>query len=41
MTWIGWKWPPSGWMKLNIDGSVIGETGPTGAGGVLRDALGN
>ena len=41
MTWIGWKWPPSGLMKLNTDGSVIGETGLAGAGGILRDALGN
>ena len=41
MTWIGWKRPPSSWMKLNTDGSVIGETGPAGAGGILRDALGN
>ena len=28
-------------MKLNTNGSVIGETGPVGADGVLKDALGN
>ena len=39
MVWLGWHCPPSGWMKLNIDGSVT-KTGTAGVGGVLRDAIG-
>ncbi|KAK2639903.1 hypothetical protein Ddye_027698 [Dipteronia dyeriana] len=35
MEWI----PPTGdYLKFNVDGSVIGKPGPTGIGGVLRDA---
>ncbi|CAI0402618.1 unnamed protein product [Linum tenue] len=32
---IGWKPPPEGWMKLNVDGASSGNPGPAGAGGTL------
>ncbi|XP_042964017.1 uncharacterized protein LOC122298309 [Carya illinoinensis] len=37
---IRWKRPPQDWMKLNSDGSSLGNPGPAGAGGVIRDSLG-
>ncbi|XP_042958232.1 uncharacterized protein LOC122293851 [Carya illinoinensis] len=37
---IRWKRPPQDWMKLNSDGSSLGNLGPAGAGGVIRDSLG-
>ena len=37
---ITWVMPPSGCVKLNIDGSSLGNPGPSGAGGVLRDSDG-
>ncbi|KAI3463155.1 hypothetical protein Pfo_019818 [Paulownia fortunei] len=36
-----WKKPQIGWFKLNTDGAAKGETGQAGAGGVIRDHLGN
>ena len=39
--WITWAMPPSGNVKLNIDGSSLGNPGPSGARGVLRDSDGN
>jgi ribonuclease HI len=36
-TLIGWKPPPLSFIKLNTDGSVSGNPGQAGAGGVLRD----
>ncbi|KAI3474487.1 hypothetical protein Pfo_029397 [Paulownia fortunei] len=36
-----WKRPQVGWFKLNTDGAAKGETGQAGAGGVIRDHLGN
>ena len=38
---ICWEKPPEGWMKLNTDGSAIGNPGPTGCGGVIRDKNGH
>ena len=37
---IGWSPPPTGFVKLNSDGSAFGNPGSTGAGGVLRDCSG-
>ncbi|CAL1360456.1 unnamed protein product [Linum trigynum] len=34
---IGWKAPPSGWRKLNVDGAANQNLGIAGAGGVLGD----
>lgn len=31
---------PEGWMKLNTDGSSIGNLGMAGCGGVIRDDRG-
>ncbi|XP_027155749.1 uncharacterized protein LOC113756179 [Coffea eugenioides] len=38
--WVTWVMPPSGCVKLNIDGSSLGNPGPSGTGGVLRDSDG-
>ncbi|CAL1399438.1 unnamed protein product [Linum trigynum] len=35
---VGWKPPPAGWRKLNVDGAANGSQCIAGAGGVLRDA---
>ncbi|CAL9028538.1 unnamed protein product, partial [Prunus brigantina] len=37
---LAWVPPEVGVVKLNIDGSRKGSTGAIGAGGVLRDHLG-
>lgn len=37
---VGWTPPPPGWHKLNTNGSGMGNPGATGAGGVLRNSLG-
>ncbi|CAL1407041.1 unnamed protein product [Linum trigynum] len=37
---IGWKLPPPGWWKLNVDGASNGNPGVAGAGGVLRGSDG-
>lgn len=34
---ICWEKPPEGWMKLNTDGSAIGNPSPAGCGGAIRD----
>ena len=39
--YIGWKYPAEGWIKLNIDGCSKGNPGLAGAGGVIRDHMGN
>lgn len=39
--YIGWDLPPQGYFKLNVGGSVKRHTGYAGAGGLLRDHLGN
>ncbi|XP_043703245.1 uncharacterized protein LOC122653468 [Telopea speciosissima] len=38
---VRWRHPPAGWLKLNIDGSSLGNPGPLGAGGIIRDQHGN
>ena len=38
---IGWKPPSTGFLKLNTDGSALGNPGPTSAGGLIRDSNGN
>ena len=37
---IRWHIPPSPFLKLNIDGSTLGNPGLAGVGGVLRDHWG-
>ena len=37
---VRWLKPPSGWTKLNIDGSVLGSPMKAGGGGVLRSSDG-
>ena len=34
---VSWCPPPSGTLKFNVDGASIGNPGPSGAGGVIRD----
>ncbi|KAM7525590.1 hypothetical protein LguiA_015492 [Lonicera macranthoides] len=38
---INWKFPPAGIVKINTDGSCLGNPGPAGFGGVARDNQGN
>ena len=37
---IGWRKPPPGWLKLNIDGSISKNHGTSGAGGLIIDEQG-
>ena len=37
---IQWLKPLEGWHKLNTDGSVVGSSGQSGCGGLLRDCTG-
>ncbi|KAF5449942.1 hypothetical protein F2P56_030338 [Juglans regia] len=37
---IKWHKPPSGWFKLNTDGSSLGNPGASGIGGVIRNDQG-
>jgi ribonuclease HI len=37
---VGWIPPPSGFFKLNMDGSTLGNPGLAGAGGLLRHSDG-
>ncbi|KAJ1418541.1 Ribonuclease H domain [Sesbania bispinosa] len=36
-----WNPPPQDYFKLNVDGSCLPSLGRLGAGGVLRDSIGN
>ncbi|KAI3473655.1 hypothetical protein Pfo_031429 [Paulownia fortunei] len=38
---VHWAKPQSGWFKLNTDGASRGTEGTTGAGGIIRDHLGD
>ena len=38
---VAWEKPPLGWMKLNNDGSALGNPGKAGGGGLIRDHQGN
>ena len=38
---IGWRFPPSGWHKLNSDGASKGNPGAAGYGGLIRNCSGN
>ena len=38
---IRWERPNQGWMKLNTDGSSLGNPEFAGGGGVVRDEHGN
>ncbi|XP_042954647.1 uncharacterized protein LOC122291062 [Carya illinoinensis] len=38
---VKWKSPKQGWVKLNVDGCSLGNPGPSGAGGIIRDDKGN
>lgn len=37
---IRWERPPRGWIKLNTDGSSLGNLGTAGGGGLVRDDSG-
>ncbi|GLT93612.1 hypothetical protein SLE2022_113960 [Rubroshorea leprosula] len=37
---FSWTPPPPNWIKINTDGSVMGNPGPAGCGGILRDSQG-
>ncbi|KAL0411866.1 UNVERIFIED_CONTAM: hypothetical protein Slati_3776300 [Sesamum latifolium] len=37
---VRWATPSPAWFKLNSNGSSLGNSGPAGAGGIIRDAEG-
>ncbi|KAF7830841.1 reverse transcriptase [Senna tora] len=39
--WVKWVPPPDGWLKLNTDGSCLGNPGSMAAAGIIRDSNGN
>jgi hypothetical protein len=39
MTWIGWKPPGEGWVKINTDRACKGKV-TMGCGGIIRDKRG-
>ena len=34
---IRWERPEAGWFRLNLDGSSMGNPGPAGSGGLIRN----
>ncbi|XP_058103383.1 uncharacterized protein LOC131246940 [Magnolia sinica] len=34
---VKWRQPTPGWVKLNVDGSSLGNPGPSGGGGICRN----
>ncbi|XP_058106811.1 uncharacterized protein LOC131250539 [Magnolia sinica] len=38
---VKWKVSSPGWVKLNVDGSALSNPGPSGGGGVCRNASGS
>ena len=41
MFWIKWEKPSPGWVRLNIDGSALGNPGRAGCGGIIRNDRGD
>lgn len=41
MIQVAWEKPPTGWIKLNSDGSALGNPGKAGGGVLIRDHQGN
>ncbi|XP_050222822.1 uncharacterized protein LOC126672915 [Mercurialis annua] len=37
---VVWRSPPTGWIKVNTDGSALGAPGPAGGGGIFRNTRG-
>ena len=37
---VRWLKPATGWLKLNTDGSMVGDSGVVGCGGLIRDSNG-
>lgn len=37
---VKWNAPPEGWIKINTDGSSIGNPGKAGCGSILRNDQG-
>ena len=40
ITEVRWRFPPRGWIKLNIDGFALGSPGLGGCGGIFRTSRG-
>ena len=38
---VSWHASPFGWVKINTDDSSLGNPGPAGAGGLIRDHNGS
>ena len=38
---VSWEKPPEGWMKLNTDGSALGNPGKVGGGGLIQNHHGD
>ena len=38
---VRWEKPCTGWLKLNMDGTSMGNTGLAGGGGLLQDENGS
>ena len=34
---ISWQFPPPTWFKLNSDGSLLGNPGKAGGGGLIQN----
>ena len=41
MVQVRWEKPQQGWIRLNTDGSTLGNPGRARGGGILRDDQGN
>ena len=41
MVRIRWEKPSPGWVRLNIDGSALGNPGRAGCGGIIRNDRGD
>jgi hypothetical protein len=36
-----WEPPPAGWIKFNVDGSFVQQSGEAGVGVIARDSKGD